>query len=150
MNSLLVPDVAKIVSVLNKEDLGKKVNYKEGSLFLGDNNGQNQLFVVRNNYLVPLHEDTKDALSGTYVIADNMLYTCVGNSYVPASKARMDLISEEQVYMTAMLENGSFVIVKIGEGSVVETELVDNISGENKSGEATVTKTKKISKVTAG
>lgn len=148
IEELLAPDVAKIVSALNPEDLGKKVDYKEGSLFLGDNDGQNQLFIARNGYLVPLHADAKDALAGTYVIADNMLYVCVGNSYVAASKARMNLISEEQVYMTAMLENGSFVIVKLMDGTVAE--MVDNVAGENKAGEATVTRTKKKGKSTNG
>lgn len=144
IENLLVPDVAKIVSVLNPEDLDKKINYKEGSLFLGENEGFNQLFIVRNGYLVPLHADAKDALAGTYVIADNTLYVCVGNSYVTATKARMNLISEDQVYMTAMLENGSFVIVKLLDGSEpVEPDMVDNLAGQNKAGEATVTKTKK-------
>lgn len=144
IENLLVPDVAKIVSVLNPEDLDKKINYKEGSLFLGENEGFNQLFIVRNGYLTPLHADAKDALAGTYVIADNTLYVCVGNSYVTATKARMNLISEDQVYMTAMLENGSFVIVKLLDGSEpVEPDMVDNLAGQNKAGEATVTKTKK-------
>ena len=149
IDQLLAPDVAKIVSSLKQEDLGKKVNYKEGSLFLGDNNGQNQLFIVDNGYLVPLHEEAKDALAGTYVIADNMLYTCVGNSYVGASKARMNLISEDQVYMTAMLENGTFVIVKLVDGTS-QAETIDNLAGEHKSGEATVTKTKKKAKSVNG
>lgn len=144
IENLLVPDVAKIVSVLNPEDLDKKINYKEGSLFLGENEGFNQLFIVRNGYLTPLHADAKDALAGTYVIADNTLYVCVGNSYVTATKARMNLISEDQVYMTAMLENGSFVIVKLLDGSEpAEPDMVDNLAGQNKAGEATVTKTKK-------
>lgn len=144
IEKLLAPDVAKIVSSLNPEDLNKRVNYKEGSLFLGDNEGSNQLFIVRNGYLTPLHADAKDALAGTYVIADNLLYVCVGNSYVAASKARMNLLSEEMVYMTAMLENGSFVIVKIIDGTdSVEPPMVDNVAGQNKAGEATVTKTKK-------
>lgn len=152
IEELLAPDVAKIVSVLKPEELNKRVNYKEGSLFLGENNGHNQLFIVDNGYLVPLHEDAKDALAGTYVIADNMLYVCVGNSYVAASKARMNLISEDQVYMTAMLENGSFVIVKLLDGNEpVESDMVDNLAGQNKAGEATVTKTKKkSSKATSG
>ena len=152
IEKLLAPDIAKIVSVLNPEDLNKRVNYKEGSLFLGDNEGSNQLFIVRNGYLTPLHADAKDALAGTYVIADNLLYVCVGNSYVPASKARMNLLSEEMVYMTAMLENGSFVIVKlIDSAESVEPLMVDNIAGQNKAGEATVTKTKKkTSKALAG
>ena len=85
IGKLLAPDVAKIVSSLNPEDLNKRVNYKEGSLFLGDNEGSNQLFIVRNGYLTPLHADAKDALAGTYVIADNLLYVCVGNSYVAAT-----------------------------------------------------------------
>lgn len=144
IEKLLAPDIAKIVSALKPEDLNKKVNYKEGSLFLGDNEGSNQLFIVRNGYLTPLHADAKDALAGTYVIADNLLYVCVGNSYVAASKARMNLLSEEMVYMTAMLENGSFVIVKIIDGTdSIEPTMVDNIAGQNKAGEATVTKTKK-------
>lgn len=152
IEELLASDIAKIVSVLNPDDLNKRVNYKEGSLFLGDNEGQNQLFIVRNGYLTPLHADAKDALAGTYVIADNLLYVCVGNSYIPASKARMNLLSEEMVYMTAMLENGSFVVVKLIDNSQpVDPIMIDNLAGQNKAGEATVTKTKKkSSKALAG
>ena len=149
IEELLAPDVAKIVSVLNPEDLDKKVNYKEGSLFLGDNGGYNQLFIVRDGYLTPLHADAQDALAGTYVIADNMLYVCVGNSYISASRARMNLISEEQVYMVAMMENGTFVIVKMLNGSE-EVELKETVAGDVKAGEATVAKTKKKSRATAG
>jgi hypothetical protein len=64
----------------------------------------------------------------------------------------MNLVAEDQVYMTAMLENGAFVIVKILDGSTPEiTEMVDNLAGQNKAGEATVTKTKKKgSRATSG
>ena len=132
----LIHDVAKVVSILKKEDLGKKVNYKEGSLFLGETEtGTNELFVVRDKMLTPLHSDAQDALNGTYVVAGDYLYVCVNNSYQPATRAKMNVFSEDQKYMTAMLENGTFVVLELsGEG---DEEEIKTVAGEAKAGEAT-------------
>lgn len=147
----LIHDVAKVVNVLKPEELNKKVKYKEGSLFLGETEGgANQLYIVRNSMLTPLHADAQDALNGTYVVADGFLYMCVNNSYVPASRSKMNLFSEDQKYMTAMLENGTFVILELkGDGA---DEEVDTVAGEVKAGEATVGKTTKkdSTRLTAG
>lgn len=115
LEEALSPDVAKVVSVLDPEDLNKKkVDYKEGSLFLGDNDGANQLFIVSNGKLVPLHEDAKDALDGTFVIADNVLYECINNSYEKAAPKSLTLLKEAgDNYIPAMLENGTFVVAKV-------------------------------------
>lgn len=104
-------NVAKIVSVAKKEDLGKKVKYKERSIFLGESEHGKQLYIVKKGILQPLHADTKDALNGTFVIAGNELLVCNGNVFVPATKESLGIVGEE-IYMTAMLENGSFVVVK--------------------------------------
>ena len=131
----LIHDVAKVVSILKKEELGKKVNYKEGSLFLGETEtGTNELFVVRDKMLTPLHSDAQDALNGTYVVAGDYLYVCVNNSYQPATRAKMNVFSEDQKYMTAMLENGTFVVLELsGEG---DEEEIKTVAGEAKAGEA--------------
>lgn len=142
----LVSDIAKVVSVLNPEDLNKKVSYKEGSLFLGDNEGKQQLFIVRDSKLEPLHEDAVNAVDGNFVIAAGQLYVCENNAFVPASLSALQVEEAEIAYMTAMLENGSFVIAKIGQASeVAEPEEIDTLSGDAVVGEATVTKTKKAS-----
>lgn len=142
----LVADIAKVVSVLNPEDLGKKVAYKEGALFLGDNEGLNQLFIVRDEKLEPLHADAVNAIDGNYVIAGGQLYVCQNNSFVPAAKEALQLEAEQEyAYMTAMLENGSFVIAKITQSTAsVETpvEEGDALAGEAKVGEAVVGKSK--------
>lgn len=142
----LVSDIAKVVSVLKPEDLGVKVKYKEGSLFLGDNNGKQQLFIVRDEKLEPLHEDAVNAVDGNYVIAGGQLFVCENNSFVPTSRTTLQIDEQQDVaYMTAMLENGSFVIAKISEISSEEPEdLVDTLSGDATTGEATVGKTKKV------
>lgn len=141
----LVAEIAKVVSVLNPEDLGKKVSYKEGSLFLGENEGLNQLFIVRDSKLEPLHADAVNAVDGNFVIAGGCLYVCENNSFVPASRPSLQLDDlQKNSYITAMLENGSFVIARISEGSVdEEDEEVATIVGEAKTGESTVGKTKK-------
>lgn len=144
----LVTEIAKVVSVLNPEDLNKKVSYAEGTLFLGDNEGLNQLFIVRDGKIEPLHADAVNAVDGNYVIADGQLYVCENNSFVVAPGVSLQLEeSQEYAYMTASLSNGSFVIAKITSGqSEVEEELEDTIAGEVKTGEATVGKTRKAKK----
>lgn len=120
----LIPDIAKVVSVLKQDDLGKKVSYKEGSLFLGNNGELKQLFIVRDSKLEPLHADADNAIDGNFVIAGGCLYVCKDNSFIPATKISLHLEdSKKNAYITAMLENGSFVIAKIAEGIVdVESE----------------------------
>lgn len=146
----LVADIAKVVSVLKPEDLVNKVNYKEGSLFLGDNQGLNQLFIVRDSKLEPLHENAVNAIDGNYVIADGQLYVCQNNSFVSATATALQMEeSQDYAYMTAMLENGSFVIAKISQSTVATEpdEMVDTLTGEVKAGEATAGKTKASRKV---
>lgn len=137
----LVGDVAKIVSVLNPEDLGKKVNYKEGSLFLGDNDGLNQLFIVRDGKIEPLHSTVQNALDGNFVIANGQLYVCQNNSFVAATAPSLQVQESQTAYITAALENGTFVIAKIG--SELGDEFVDTVTGEAVVGEVTVGKTRK-------
>lgn len=108
----LVSDIAKVVSVLNPEDLTKKVSYKEGSLFL-DTTESNQLYVVRSNKLEKLHDNVQGAFDGNFVIADKKLYVCESNAFVAATGAHLQAEGEGTVYMSAMLENGTFVVAKI-------------------------------------
>lgn len=148
ISSKLVSDIAKVVSVLKPEDLGVKVKYKEGSLFLGDNNGKQQLFIVRDEKLEPLHEDAVNAVDGNYVIAGGQLFVCENNSFVPVSRTTLQIDEQQDVaYITAMLENGSFVIAKISEISSEEPEdYIVTLSGDATTGESTVGKTKKVRK----
>lgn len=146
MESLLIQDVAKVVNVLNVKDLNTKVNYAEGSLFLGDNEGANQLFIVRGGKLEALHADAKDALDGTYVICEGNLLVCTGNSYAPATKDSMGLEDSKEAYMTAMLENETFMVAHI---SNTETVVPEAIVGEVRVGDVTPGKAKK-KKSTAG
>lgn len=146
INSKLVSDIAKVVSLLKTEDLNTKVNYKEGSLFLGDNDGKLQLFIVRNSVLEPLHEDAINAVDNNFVIANNQLYVCENNSFVPASKTSLQIEdSETYAYMTAMLENETFVIVKITPNSIPSTDDTAQevaLIGEAITGEAVVSSPK--------
>lgn len=129
-------NVAKIVSTLNKDEIGKKVNYKEGSLFLGDVDSGKQLYTVKKGILGLLHEDINDALNGTFVIADNVLYVCKGNVFVPATHEDLgEKGKTEAIYMSAMLENGSFVVVK---GTASEGEDGTSLAGSARAGEAVV------------
>ena len=126
----LVSDVARVVSVLNPEDLGKKVAYKEGSLFLGDNEGLNQLFIVREGRLEPLHSNVQNALDGNFVIADGQLYVCENNSFVASTAQKLQVQESQTAYISAMLENGTFVIAKIGEVAQEEEEASSTVEGE--------------------
>ena len=126
----LVSDVARVVSVLNPEDLGKKVAYKEGSLFLGDNEGLNQLFIVREGRLEPLHSNVQNALDGNFVIADGQLYVCENNSFVASTAQKLQVQESQTAYISAMLENGTFVIAKIGEVAQEEEEVHSTVEGE--------------------
>ena len=126
----LVSDVARVVSVLNPEDLGKKVDYKEGSLFLGDNEGLNQLFIVREGRLEPLHSNVQNALDGNFVIADGQLYVCENNSFVASTAQKLQVQESQTAYISAMLENGTFVIAKIGEVAQEEEEVHSTVEGE--------------------
>ena len=126
----LVSDVARVVSVLNPEDLGKKVAYKEGSLFLGDNEGLNQLFIVREGRLEPLHSNVQNALDGNFVIADGQLYVCENNSFVASTAQKLQVEESQTAYISAMLENGTFVIAKIGDVATEEDEASLNVEGE--------------------
>lgn len=126
----LVSDVARVVSVLNPEDLGKKVAYKEGSLFLGDNEGLNQLFIVREGRLEPLHSNVQNALDGNFVIADGQLYVCENNSFVASTAQKLQVQESQTAYISAMLENGTFVIAKIGEVAQEEEEAHSTVEGE--------------------
>lgn len=126
----LVSDVARVVSVLNPEDLGKKVAYKEGSLFLGDNEGLNQLFIVREGRLEPLHSNVQNALDGNFVIADGQLYVCENNSFVASTAQKLQVQESQTAYISAMLENGTFVIAKIGEIAQEEEEASSTVEGE--------------------
>lgn len=137
----LVSDIAKVVSILNPEDLNKTVSYKEGSLFLGDNKGKQQLFIVKDGKLEALHADAVNAVDGNYVIAGGQLYVCQDNSFVPAVKETLQMSEEQSVaYMTAMLQNGSFVVAKISQGTATSDLEVSPASVE---GEAPVAKSKK-------
>ena len=126
----LVSDVARVVSVLNPEDLGKKVDYKEGSLFLGDNEGLNQLFIVREGRLESLHSNVQNALDGNFVIADGQLYVCENNSFVASTAQKLQVQESQTAYISAMLENGTFVIAKIGEVAQEEEEASSTVEGE--------------------
>ena len=126
----LVSDVARVVSVLNPEDLGKKVDYKEGSLFLGDNEGLNQLFIVREGRLESLHSNVQNALDGNFVIADGQLYVCENNSFVASTAQKLQVQESQTAYISAMLENGTFVIAKIGEVAQEEEEVHSTVEGE--------------------
>ena len=126
----LVSDVARVVSVLNPEDLGKKVAYKEGSLFLGDNEGLNQLFIVREGRLEPLHSNVQNALDGNFVIADGQLYVCENNSFVASTAQKLQVEESQTAYISAMLENGTFVIAKIGDVATEEDEASSIVEGE--------------------
>ena len=142
----LISDIAKVVSILNPEDLGKTVSYKEGSLFLGDNEGKQQLFIVKDGKLKALHADAVNAVDGNYVIADGQLYVCQNNSFVPAVRETLQLEESQNVaYMTAMLENGSFVVAKISQGTATVESEVNTVSTE---GEAPVAKSKKTKSLT--
>ena len=108
---LLDKNVAKLVTTLNPTDLDKKkVEYAEGALFLGDNDGLNQLFVVRNARLMPLHESAGTALDGNLVICDGLLYVCKNNIFVPATKDEV-----EGEYISVMLDNGTFCVAQVSE-----------------------------------
>ena len=126
----LVSDVARVVSVLNPEDLGKKVAYKEGSLFLGDNEGLNQLFIVREGRLESLHSNVQNALDGNFVIADGQLYVCENNSFVASTAQKLQVQESQTAYISAMLENGTFVIAKIGDVATEEDEASSTVEGE--------------------
>lgn len=118
----LISEIAKVVSVLNPEDLNKKVSYKEGSLFLGDVEDKKQLFIVRNGKIECLHVADSTALDNNYVIADNVLYVCENNSFVAVTAEKLNVEAGQAAYVTAMTENGSFVIYKAANETVVSPE----------------------------
>ena len=130
-------NVAKIVSTITKDEIGKKVNYKEGSLFLGDIESGKQLYTVKKGILRLLHEDINDALNGNFVIADNVLYVCKSNVFVPATSEDLGVRDKNnEIFMTAMLENGSFVVVKGVPNSALvgETMAGDSVVGRSQTG----------------
>lgn len=130
-------NVAKIVSTITKDEIGKKVNYKEGSLFLGDIESGKQLYTVKKGILRLLHEDINDALNGNFVIADNVLYVCKSNVFVPATSEDLGARDKNnEIFMTAMLENGSFVVVKGVPNSALvgETMAGDSVVGRSQTG----------------
>lgn len=147
----LVTNVARVVSVLDSSvDLDKKVSYKEGSLFLGNHKGSNKLFIVRDSKLELLHSDTSRAIDGNFIIAGGYLYVCQNNSFIPATKLSLQIQdSSKTSYITAMLENGSFVIAKISAGTVHSEEqamdiVIDEVKAKKKAKATTATPGVKI------
>ena len=128
LEAKLDPNVAKLVSSVDESEILKKsVEYKEGSLFLIEEGGINQLFIVREKKLTPLHASSGNALDGNMVVCNGKLYICKDNEFVLATASDI-----EGEYISVMLCNQTFVNAKLTEGALdVSTIVGEALTGES-------------------